>query len=575
MIVGVRKIVLICGSVLFSCFVFSQKDNNQQFANPLAIPPLLSANFGELRPNHFHAGLDYKTGGVEGKSVFSIDSGYVSRIMIRPVGYGNALYVTHPSGYISVYAHLQSFSPEIASYITHYQLQNKMHSVDVDIESHILPVQRGQEIAKSGNSGSSGGPHVHFEIRNKNGDVAYNPLLFYPTILDKTRPRIASFFVYPLDSLSFVNGFEKKQQFSVRQISPGVYKIPEKIRVKGSIGMGIRANDYMHNVHNIFGVYSVELRCNNELLYARKIDSVSFYETNDINSLLDYETFLFRRQYVEKLYVEPNNSLSFYSEKNSGLYMKSQDKLKECVVTLADFHGNVSTLDFSLVYDADSLLSVNKERAAITNSYQQPFSCEKDGFLFQADSLSFYKDFSFHITVDSSFYKNEFSLRYSVKSSELYIKKNAYISIQSSIPDSLHTKALVRVKLPNGGVFMIKPVVTPDGVAHFETKRIGEYSVIIDTVAPYISKPNFLNGDNLSKTKSIQYKISDRLSGIDSYYAYIDNQWCILLYDAKNARITIDFSKVPIQFKNTLHTLTLVVVDMCGNETTKQYSFYK
>ncbi|NLK80641.1 MAG: M23 family metallopeptidase [Bacteroidales bacterium] len=575
MIVGVRKIVLICSSVLFSCFAFSQAVKNKQFANPLAIPPLLSANFGELRPNHFHAGLDYKTEGVEGKPVFAIDSGYVSRIMIRPVGYGNALYITHSSGYVSVYAHLQSFSPEITSYITHYQLQNKMHSVDVAIEPHVLLVQRGQEIAKSGNSGSSGGPHVHFEIRNKNGDVAYNPFLFYPTILDKTQPRITSLFVYPLDSLSFVNGFEKKQQFSVRQISPGVYKIPEKIRVKGSIGMGIRANDYMHNVHNIFGVYSVELRCNNELLYARKIDSVSFYETNDINSLLDYEAFILNKQYIEKLYVEPNNSLSFYSEKNNGLYIKSQDKLKECVVTLADFHGNVSTLDFSLVYDTDSLLSVNKERATITNSYQQAFSCEKDGFLFQADSLSFYKDFSFHCTVDSSFYKHEFSLRYSVKSSELCMKKNARISIQTSIPDSLHTKALVRVKVPNGGVFMIQPVITSDGMAHFETKRIGEYSVIIDTVAPYISKPNFSNGDNLSNARSIQYTISDKLSGIDSYYAYIDNQWCILLYDAKNARITLDFSKVPLQFQNTLHTLTLVVVDMCGNETKKQYSFYK
>ena len=571
----IRNCVVVCVVLIISYGVKAQTTRYPNFVNPLNIPILFSANFGELRPNHFHAGIDYKTESVEGKPVFSIDSGYVSRIMIRPVGYGNALYITHPSGYISVYGHLQSFSPEIDAYITHYQLQNKMHSVDLAIDPYVLSVERGQEIAKSGNSGSSGGPHVHFEIRNKQGTVALNPFLFYSNISDKSQPRIYSITVFPLDSLSFVNGAEKKQVFAARQISPGVYRISEKIRVKGRVGVGIRANDYMHNVHHVFGVYSVRFDCNGERLYERKLDSISFYETNDINSLLDYEAFLLRKQYTEKLYVEPNNSLSIYSVTNNGLMVESHDGEKNCSVVVADFHGNTASIDFSLVYDSDTSLEINQMCASQTNSYAHDFSFSYNGFQFHADSSSFYTDFSFDVAVDTAFMKTEFSPRYSIESSELMMKKNAQIAIQSSIPDSLRTKAIVRFQLPSGAVLPIITAVSSDGVAHFETKRIGMYSVIVDTIAPYISKPNFTEGTNLSNVETISFKMSDNFSGIASYNAYIDNQWCILTYDAKRARVTLDLSKVPIEFQNSLHTLTLVVVDVCGNETIKNYTFYK
>lgn len=556
------------------CIISAQDTIRYDYILPVTIPVLLSGNFGELRPNHFHSGIDFRTQGVEGKPILAIDSGYVSRIMIRPVGYGNALYVNHPNGQTSVYAHLQSFASDIDSFITEYRIAQKMNSVDIPVEPGLLPVRRGEEIAKSGNSGSSGGPHLHFEIRETRRQLALQPFAFYPEITDRAAPRFTSLTVYPLDSLSFVNKREEKQVLSVSQSRPGVYSIQNPISVTGTIGLGIRGFDYMHTVQNVFGYYAVSLVCNDSVLFSRKIDTLSFHETHCFNGIIDYPAFLQSRHYVEKLYTEPNTCVSIYSHTNRGIRVDSIQNQYRCIITAADYHGNTAQLHITLTHDTDTVRRINSRLAQVTNSYANHFIYDSAGFRFFADSNTFFTDFSFGVSIDSSQLLREYSPRYTISSNEWFLKEEAQISIQTRLPAELMSKAVVRFQPPHGGAVSLPLVVGADGVAHVRTKRIGTYSIVVDSIPPVISQESFRNGADLSQRTSIHFHVRDNFSGIADYYAYINGVWTIVEYDAKNARMTIDLQKAPV-IPNTRNTLKCIVVDFAGNETKKTYTFYR
>ncbi len=545
---------------------FSQVHNHVQFELPVTIPVLLSANYGELRPNHFHAGIDIKTQKITGKSIIAIDSGYVSRIVVGPYGYGKALYVSHPSGQISVYGHLKSFAPAIDSFVTRYQYEQKTHSVNINIPEGTLRVFRGEEIAKSGNSGSSGGPHLHFEIRDSVNN-AINPLFFYPQITDRAAPQIQSLYVYSLDSVHGIQTHSKK--YRVYQKTPGEYYIPGPIPVSNKIGFGIKGNDKIHNVYHIFGFYTVSLSVDSKKIYSRTVDTISFYETRDINSLLDYELFSKSRQYIEKLYVEPNNELSIYTQKNNGIHVKPH-KMLNCEVIVQDFHANTSRLHFKIIADTNS---AHMPITAPVYSYATPFEYSNEQFSFITDSAAFYKDFTFKVEIDSSSIETEFSPRYTINSSELSLKKTADISIQSHIRDSLRPYATVRYESPSGRRRSLQAAFSPDGTAHLSTNRIGTYSVVVDTSAPIVNRLNFTSGTNIQHKNHISFRMYDNFSGIAEYIALIDGKWCMLDFDGKYSYVVLDLTKAPIT-KNSEHTLTIYVKDIVGNTNEKEYSFY-
>ncbi len=546
--------------------VFSQQQATQNFELPVTIPVLLSANFGELRPNHFHAGIDIKTEKITGKSIIAIDSGYVSRIVVGPYGYGKALYITHPSGHISVYGHLESFAPAIDSFVTQYQYAQKTHSVNITVPQGLLPVSRREEIAKSGNSGSSGGPHLHFEIRDS-ANNALNPLLFYPQITDRAAPQIRSLYVYSFDSVHGIQTDSKKHR--VYQKSPGEYYISGSVSVSENTGFGIQGNDKIHNVYHIFGYYTVSLSVDGKKIYSRTVDTISFYETRDINSLLDYELFSKGRQYIEKLYVEPNNELTIYTKKNNGLHLKPH-KMYNCEVIVQDFHANTSRLKFTIIADT------NKTQNSISTpvySYTKPFEYISAPFSFTTDSAAFYKNFTFTVKTDSTNIETEFSPRYTINSSELSIKKSADISIQSNIPDSLRRYATVRYESPSGRRRSLQAAISPDGTAHLSTNRIGTYSVVIDTIAPIVNRLNFNSGENIQHKNHISFRMYDNFSGIAEYIAFIDGKWCMLNFDGKYSYVVLDLTKAPIE-KNAEHNLKIYVKDAVGNTTEQEYTFY-
>ena len=293
-----------------NCFAQDSIPKNY-FQSPLGIPLYLAGNFGELRSNHFHSGLDMKTQGKEGFKIYAAADGFVSRVKISPWGYGKTIYIDHPNGYTTVYAHLQGYKGDIAEIIKKHQHEVENWEIDWLPSDTLMKVKKGDVIALSGNTGGSGGPHLHFEIRETETEHPVNPLLFGFAIKDNIKPLIRSIILTPLNDTSYVNNKRKPQRFLVSG-SAGSYKLKNEtsINAYGEIGIGIETIDKLNGYGNRNGIYSIELLENSQTIFKSEMKKFSFDESRALNSLIDYEMFLRKKVRFQRSYIEPNNHLN-------------------------------------------------------------------------------------------------------------------------------------------------------------------------------------------------------------------------------------------------------------------------
>ncbi|MBC7486588.1 MAG: M23 family metallopeptidase, partial [Cytophagaceae bacterium] len=309
----------------------------------------LSANMGELRPNHFHAGIDVKTGFAIGLPVYAAQDGYLSRVRVSSYGYGNTIYITHPNGLVTVYAHLDSFSPVIKSYVLDFQYKSQAFELDEYVAKDLIQVKKGDIIGKSGNSGSSGGPHLHFEIRDSLENVL-NPLLFgFSEIKDNLPPIIQKIAARPLEINSRVEQEYALKEWLATKKPDGSYQIPGVIEASGNIGLEIKVTDKMNETSNLYGVNCIELFVNGEEIFYHNVESFSFDESKYINVHIDYAHFVSKHQRLERLYVADGNRLSTYKKiKNRGRLSISPGETKQIEVRVYDAFGNKSVLKCSI-----------------------------------------------------------------------------------------------------------------------------------------------------------------------------------------------------------------------------------
>jgi hypothetical protein len=304
------------------------------WAPPVDIPIFLAGNFAELRSGHFHAGIDIKTRGHEGYKIYAVQKGYVSRIKVAPDGYGQSVYITHPDGYTSVYGHLREFNIQIGRYVRKAQYEKESFAVDLFLNPDEIPVNKGDVIGLSGNSGSSGGPHLHFEIRDTRSARPMNGLFLGYKIEDNLPPLMFNLYVYPYGDASEVKGKNKKATITLNP-AKGKYKPdgPDTIEVSGTIGLGIKADDFLNGSSNRCGVYRFNLFQEDSLCFEMQFDGFSFAETHYVSSMLDYAEYVQNNVKAYKLYIEPNNKLSVYkSFQQNGLLKIAEDSIKKITI---------------------------------------------------------------------------------------------------------------------------------------------------------------------------------------------------------------------------------------------------
>ncbi len=546
------------------------------FISPVNIPLSLSANFGELRADHFHSGIDVRTQGVTGKEVFAAASGYVYRISVSPGGFGKALYIRHPSGYSTVYGHLDRFTPEIEEYVISRQYEEKSFMVTLWPSKEKFRYEQGDLIAYSGNSGSSSGPHLHYEIRKSDEEVPVNPLLFEFGIKDDIRPVIETLVIYPAGKKTIINNWNKLLKLDVNGGS-GSYSLSSnnQISISGSAGFGFKAYDLLNGSYNKCSVYTIELKIDNIPVFNYKMDTFSFGESRYVNSHIDYEILQREKTYIERAFILPNDKLNAYGNViNKGIFNFADERIHNVELIVADIHNNRSVLYFN-VNSVPAVVSENQPKPDETSPVLMPFNRNN-------------KFVSKNITVnipsgalyDTLYFEFKKSAGNPLMFSEIYQIHNKYTPLHKSynisikpdrIPEGKQSKMLI-IQLADELKKVPLSSTWNNGYLSANTNTFGTFCVGIDTVPPQISHNGFLSGANLAGKPNMKIRITDELSGIKTYEPLIDGEWALFEYDQKNDILIYDFDPKRIQ-KGSKHNLTLKVTDNKDNLSTYKCEF--
>lgn len=551
--------------LVFFCFpTIAQKYSDTEFVSPLDIPMKLSGTFGELRSNHFHSGIDIKTGEREGLNVYSIEKGYISRIKIQAGGYGKALYITHPGGYVSVYGHLSKYNTKINDYVVRSQYKHKSYELDLYPQAGEFPVEQGDIIAYSGNTGRSGGPHLHFEIRQLDGQKPINPLLFNYEVRDLTTPVINVLKVYPLGPLSSVEGSgSAKDYYTVVKSGHYVPKSGDTIKAAGSIYFGINTYDPFNGGMNKNGVYSIRLFVDDKEVYGHSLNLFSFDETRYINSLIDYAEYKEKSRRVQKTLVDPNNKLGIYTTKNyKGLQLEA-NRAYPVRFEVADIAGNTAVLKF-WIKGLSSTRSENKKGTKdnlVAFSYLHDNSFVKDDIRLFVPGKALYSDFEFDYSKTAT-PSGAYSPMHHVHNESVPLHTWCSLSLRAdNLPEKLRSKALL-AKKQKGNVYSSQGGKFDKGFITTRIRNFGDYCIMVDTIAPSIRPVNIKNGKSLLAQTTIRVKIEDKLAGIDSYNAFLGEEWIMMEYDAKNDLLIYRFDH---KLKDGENHFKLIVKDNVGN----------
>ncbi|HEV7229996.1 MAG TPA: M23 family metallopeptidase [Bacteroidia bacterium] len=543
------------------------------FRNPLDIPVSLAGNFGEIRPNHFHAGLDLKTG-QEGLKVHAAADGYVSRIKVSPTGYGKVVYITHPNGYVTVYGHLSRFSGALTKYARDAQYSNENYEIELFPKEGELPVSKGDIIALSGNTGNSGGPHVHFEIRDAKTEYPINPLLFGLNVPDTVKPVIRSLVIYPIGPGSRVNNSNKPLH-----IIPGGGKKqtePAPIVLSGSCAFGIQTND-RENKSGENQVYSIEVQCDGKTIYRADMKSIGFSESRFVNAYADFSEKKTSGQTIQRCFLIKNNPLGIYKDvADSGRISLKNDGSKHTFrFIVKDFPGNSRTAE--LVCTGGPAAEQTLPMPACHSCFQ-PFSFRQPDILqVEIPAGAMYEDYVFVCVPQSPKLHPAYTTEFRLMNETVPLQDNITLRLKTTGLDSVSALQAVVVKEEKNGSLSSFGGTWSAGWMTVQTKEFGTYGIVLDKTPPALSltyPAAVKNGRaRLVKGKQIQLSVSDNLSGLKSYRAAIDGKWVLMEYEPKQKRLSIDTDDAGI-FSGE-HELEVEAMDGVKNKSVIRFNFLK
>jgi murein DD-endopeptidase MepM/ murein hydrolase activator NlpD len=553
---------LIISIVITQIVVAQNKPAAPVYRNPVDLPIFLSGTFGELRSNHFHSGIDIRTANKTGHKVFAIEDGYVSRIAVSPGGFGKALYIDHPDGHTSVYAHLQQFGAEIASYVKQQQYKSESFEVNLYLEKDVIQVKKGQVVAFSGNSGSSEGPHLHFEIRDTKSQEIMNPLQFGFIVKDKIRPVISRLMLYPIGKQSFANNSNKRSIVGVSGTGINEKPLsPTVIEASGEIAFGITTSDQLDGVPNTNGVYTISLHIDNQEVYKFEADRFSFDETRYINSLIDYDFFKAYNSRVIRTEIDPLNELSMYQKViNKGILNVETGKTYQAEFVVKDYQGNACHLPFTVKGVKPKVVNESKTDTTRTKIIaDKSFEFRQNNYFIQFGPGCFYRDqlLSFGSKPGNGF----LSQIIRVGQDNIPVHQRYKIGIKPGNEKISKNKLLI-VNIEKDK----KPTVMggnwENGFVVASVRNLGDFALMADTTKPQIKPLNFVKGGQVNALKRLQLEIKDELSGISTYRGTLNGQWILMDFDAKNNLLTYDFDD---RLKKGTNKLVVKVTDKCEN----------
>lgn len=551
-------------------FINAQNYPQNYFRSPLNIPLQLAANFGELRADHFHMGLDIRTQGKENLPVFAAADGYVSRVEVSEYGFGKAIFIVHPNGYTTVYGHLNNFFPALNDFVKNKQYEDESWQQDDSLQPGLFKVFKGQLIAYSGNTGASAGPHLHFEIRDSKTGNNLNPELFGFNIPDKIPPAIYSLSWYDRRYSTYQSG---PKTIAVKG-KAGIYNTVNKVIKIGSplISLGISAEDKNETSPFMFGIYSAELRLDDSLIFAFELSNISYDETRYVNACIDYKTWASSKKYIQHLSILPGNDLPiFTSTPSRGLIIINDTSLHNISVNISDVYGRTSNINFQIQY-SDSL----QQNISYTPNAKPILPDQENvihGNYFEAAfrKNAFYDGVPFTFSESLNKMPNTASPLIVLHNYLVPVHNRYTIKIKTSLPanDSLRNRTIMQFVSGNH-----KDIVKGEWQGDWmqsSSRRLGNIQLVTDTIPPVIQFIGWKNGLKiLSTQRSLHIKCTDNMEEVESFKATLDGQWLMFVKKSNDFIYSFDehCTKGP-------HQLVITVSDVAGNISEQSFSFTK
>ena len=526
---------------------------------PLEIPFSISGTFGEPRSSHFHLGIDIKTQGREGLEVKSISSGSVSRIRISLGGYGKAIYIDHPNKTTSVYAHLKKFAPKIESYIKKFQYENETYTIQKFPKKDKLLIEKGEVIGFSGNTGGSSGPHLHFEIREKNSQKPLNPLLYNLPVNDLVRPQLQKLFIFYTQENIILN---RIQPILLERVNDSLYKTA-MIETSGKIGIGIQMFDRQDYSYSRNGVYSTKVFVNGKIISHYKFDKLVINESKKLYQVIDYKNYTQNRLKIFKLFYKSGNKLNFMNTLvDQGIFKVELGKSYQIIIEIEDFSGNKSTIEAFIEGTENKIKPVELRGRLIKTDREYSFTFKNKELFFP--SKTFFND------VKIELFENKDQIE--IGPNLFPIANSFEIKFGFNEKDSLRSaQTFIAKKMKKSLLYL--PTKLEENKLIAKVNELGVYTLARDSVAPTVMPDNFKKNQWLSNYKSLNLKIDDDFSGIKKYRGTINGEWVLFEYEPKRKLLTYDFfDKYSEKLK---HNLELEVEDNVGNKKIYKTTFFR
>ena len=538
------------------------------FRSPLNIPIKLSANFGELRANHWHMGLDIRTDQRENLPVYAAAGGYISKIRIEPLGYGHAIFINHPNGLTTIYGHMNEFFPELEQYVKAQQYSKESWEIELQIPKNMFPVSKGNFIGYSGNTGASGGAHVHFEIRDTKTDKCLNPLLFGLPLVDKSPPVLSRLAMYERS----ISVYEQSPKlFSLKKTDGGyiIPKIPVIVTGSNKLSFAIQAYDLITGSANPNGIYSATLFFDEEPQTAFFIDNIDYNETHYLNAQIDYRYKHNGGAYFQHLSRLPGDKGPVYKLLNGdGVILFNDTNVHKVRIEVTDAYKNKSVLNFKIQH-SNSLVQtvgINASQAVFYPNEVNVF--EQDDFEIHTGEDCMYDTVHISYSRTNEPILGAISAKHHIADPSIPVHGNITIRIKPTATISQDIKEKILIRRNDGERNSSKPAIWQRGWLTATFNGFGSFQAFVDQTPPQVNELGKKDTLDLSSASRILFQPTDNF-GIKTFRAELDGHWLRFTNDKGQSYIY----KFDEKCLYGVHELKLIVTDIAGNITTKNWWF--